>query len=391
MYLCEPRLKREKDLKATSNEQNSASLILYNMKQTTVVLDALVNISSHTDILEQTTVLDVWENISSNYTDIITRPLHQVGATLIGSLGFFANALILIAILKAKLYRQNVILFVLNLVINNALACVISLPYIATMAFSYQSEVDMVLCRVMGYLTYSIIASELLALDLVAINRYFLIVRYSTYLEIYNNKKNIGVMILVSWMVYPTIMLFPATNVWGSLLYDRNRFICHPFKANDSFGKFLVGFALFTSVPLLVFGYTSILPKVFKTKRHIGLKRSRSAVTQPISERPRKRDVRLVSLVIGLLTTFCLMYLPFAAISVLDSTGTKYDPRIQIGLIYVTWAHCLVNPALYALMNQQIRRALKQLFFMADDKASISEVTTTKRSRTETASVDKTL
>ncbi|XP_033752630.1 G-protein coupled receptor moody-like [Pecten maximus] len=352
----------------------------------TTVLDGWDNI----DNMEQTTVLDGWDNITSD-EDIPTRTLHQVGATLIGSLGFIANTIILIAILKAKLYRQNVILFVLNLVINNTLACATSLPYIATMAFNYTDEVDLVLCRVMGYITYSITASELLGLDLVAVNRYFLIVRYSTYLQIYNDKKNIGLMILMSWIIYPTMMLFPATDIWGSLLYDQNRFICHPFKANDSFGKFLVGFALLTSVPLLILGYTSILPKVFWSKKQVNRTRSRSVANQHISDKPRRRDVRLVSLVIVLLTTFCLMYLPFAVISIIDAKGSKYDPRIHVGLIYVAWTHCLVNPFLYALMNRQIQKAIKDLFLGADDKDAISGVTTINRSKTETASINTTL
>ncbi|XP_033753405.1 violet-sensitive opsin-like [Pecten maximus] len=337
--------------------------------------------------MEQTTVLDGWDNITSD-EDIPTRTLHQVGATLIGSSGFIANTIILIAILKAKLYRQNVILFVLNLVINNTLACATSLPYIATMAFNYTDEVDLVLCRVMGYITYSIITSELLGLDLVAVNRYFLIVRYSTYLQIYNDKKNIGLMILMSLTIYPIMLLFPATNIWGKLMYDRNRFLCHPFKANDSFAKFFFGFALVTSVPLLIFVYASILPKVLRTHRQVNQKRSRS---QHISDKPRRQDVQLVSLVTVPLITFCLMYLPFASISLVDPTGSKYDPRILTVLVYVAWAHCLVNPFLYALMNRKIQKAMKDLFLGADDKDVISGVTTIRRSKTETASIDTNL
>ncbi|OWF43214.1 G-protein coupled receptor moody-like isoform X2 [Mizuhopecten yessoensis] len=329
--------------------------------------------------MEQTTVLGSWDN-STSKEEISTRTLHQVGAPLVATLGFIANTLILIAVLKAKLYRQNVILFVLNLVINNALVCATSLPYIAVMAFSYSGEVNLALCQFMGYITYSIIASELLGLNLVAINRYFLIVRYRTYLEIYNKKKNIAIMIALSWIVYPVLMVFPATNVWGSMSYDRYKFLCHPFKANDSFGKFLAGFALLTTVPLIIFGYISILPKVFKTNQQVNLTRS--------NDKPRKREVRLVSLVIVLLSTFCFMYLPFAIMSIIDPTTSLYDPKIHISFVYVAWAHCLVNPLLYAVMNRQIRRAIKDLFLVPGGKNAVSGITTVNHSRTDLTTND---
>ncbi|OWF43215.1 G-protein coupled receptor moody-like [Mizuhopecten yessoensis] len=337
--------------------------------------------------MEQTTVLSSLDNSTSN-EKISTRSLHQVGAPLIATLGFIANTLILIAIIKAKLYRQNVILFVLNLVINNALVCASSLPYIAVMAFSYSGEVNLALCQFMGYITYSITASELLGLNLVAINRYFLIVRYSTYLEIYNKKKNIAIMIAVSWIVYPVLMVFPATNVWGSMSYDRYRFLCHPFKTNDSFGKFLVGFALLTTVPLIIFGYISILPKVFKTNQQVNLTRSKSVITKRTADKPRKREIRLVSLVIMLLTSFCFMYLPFAIMSIIDPTTSLYDPKIHIGFVYVAWAHCLVNPLLYAVMNRQIRRAIKDLFLVPGGKDVVSGITTVNQSRTDLITYD---
>ncbi|XP_060070756.1 melanopsin-B-like [Ylistrum balloti] len=337
--------------------------------------------------MEQTTILGIQDNLTS-HEDVPTRTLHQVGATLIGSLGFLANMMILIAILKAKLYRQNVILFVLNLVINNALVCAISLPYIAAMSFNYTDDVNLTICKAMGYITYSITASELLGLDLVAINRYFLIVKYSTYLNIYNDKKNIAIMICLSWIVYPIMLLFPATEVWGSFTYDRNRFFCNPFKAKDSFGKFFSGFAVITSVPLLIFGYTSILPKVFKTNQQVNLTRSKSVTTKNHTDKLRRRDVRLVSLVLVLLTTFCLMYLPFAVLSIIDPTTSAVNPRMHIAFLYVAWAHCLVNPVLYAVLNSQIRKAIKDLFIVVDDKDGISGITTVSISRTGLNSID---
>ena len=66
--------------------------------------------------------------------------------------------------------------------------------------------------------------------------------------------------------------------------------------------------------------------------------------------------------IIAILTAFSILYVPFFIIEVLDPSGEMFDPKVQVLAVYVAWFHLICHPIIYAVLNEQIKKALMKMF-----------------------------
>lgn len=289
------------------------------------------------------------------------RLIHNILGTSFSILGFFANIVTLIAIFQFRLYRDIYILFIVNLAVINCLSSGFSLTYIAYQSFTVDSAMlhTTIVCRFTGYITYALLGTEIIAIIQISLNRYFLIVHLDLYRKIYTSNQKVIAMLAGSWFIYFLLALLPCTEVWGKLLYDPTRFICHPFLAQDSFTKFFNMFSIIISVPPLLYCYIAIIWKVVSTRRKVRPRRvstvrpSKSQVTPP---------TKMPVTIITILTAFILLYVPFFLVELMDPSGQKFDPKVPVITVYVAWIHLVCHPIIYAVLNKQIQKALVKMF-----------------------------
>ncbi|XP_060078536.1 protein trapped in endoderm-1-like [Ylistrum balloti] len=287
------------------------------------------------------------------YVSVETKLLHNVIATTIACLGCITNISTILAIIKTRLHREAAMLLVLNLIVLNLIPCVFTLPYISYLSFTHSmvsEPVDNTVCKIMGFLTYCIVGTEVIGLILVSMNRYILVVHFDKYEQIYKRRCNLAIMLVMSWSIYPVILIFPALEVWGEFKYDPYRFFCHPFN-KDSFGSFLILFTGGVSLPLLTVCYIGMIYKVWTSRFKVNASRSnQQSIEMSTTIRRYKQELHLVISVILILTTFAMLYIPFLVISFLS----KEDSIAEIISLYIAWTHCVVNALVYSLRNTHI-------------------------------------
>ena len=290
-----------------------------------------------------------------------TRMLHHIASIVFIVTGIPANLIPIAGIIRSKLYRQVANVFILNLAINNTIVCCLILPYISFSSFivmGYDEGVDNSLCRFVGWLTYSMCGAETLGIVLVSLNRFIIVVYHEKYHMIFKRKFNVIAMLAFSWLIYPIWFIFPATEVWGKLLYDPQRFFCHPFVIIDSFSYSIIIFLIVTTIPVLAITYVAIVNKVWVTGRKVSIGRSISKDTKESKVKLKRRsEKQLVMTVIIIITSFLSLYIPFLIMSVIDPGMEKYSPIAHVATLYVAWAHCIIDPIIYTLMNTQIKTA----------------------------------
>ena len=284
------------------------------------------------------------------------RLIHNVLSSFISIVGFILNFVIVIAIIKYRLYKQTVIVFILNLSVLYCLSSGFSLAYIAYNSFTinFKESENQTICKVFGFITYTVVGADLTALCLISFNRYCLIVYIEKYHDIYGKRKNVVIMFFLSWILYFILFLFPTTEIWGKMKYDKYRFLCQPFLNGDSFSKFIAYFSVGSTVPPLIFCYIGIIWKVNSTRKKL------NKVMDPTNV--CKRPVKMPFMIIWILTTFGALYLPYLFVQGTDPDAVKYNIRIHIVTVYIGWTHLLCNPVIYAVFNNQIQIALKKLF-----------------------------
>lgn len=281
------------------------------------------------------------------------RSMHQTLSTAIAIIGTLLNSVAIFIVFKEGLHRQSPFKFVLNLFASNFLMCSVCLPIISYCTFTLDND-SIGLCAFYGYIIYSIVGTAVLNIVLISFNRYFLIVRFNLYQRIYT-ARNIRIILLVVWGLYPTLLVFPLTNAWGTFTYDNLRFMCNPLHSTLSFRVFILVTTMILTVPTILFCYIEILRKVNSSFRRV------TSLNSVPNQRARN-DKQLVRTILLTIILFTCMNLPFILLSIFDPHLEKVTPGIHGFVIYLGWSNSLVNPLIYSTLNYQIKSSLLGVF-----------------------------
>lgn len=281
------------------------------------------------------------------------RTIHQVLSSTIAIIGTILNLVAIFVLYKEGLHRQSPFKFVLNLFVSNFLMCSVCLPIISYCSFFLDAD-SIGPCPFYGYIIYSIVGTAVLNIVLISFNRYFLIVRFNIYHRIYT-ARNIRIILVVVWTFYPTLLLFPLTNLWGAFTYDNLRFTCNPLHSISSFRVFILVTTVIITVPTILFCYVEILRKVNSSFRRV------ASLNSGVVQRMRN-DRQLVRTILVTIILFTCMNLPFIVLSILDPHLSKVDLWIHVFAIYLGWSNSMVNPLIYSTLNYQIKSSLLGIF-----------------------------
>ena len=111
-----------------------------------------------------------------------SQTFHQVFSVLLPILGSVTNLVCILLVIYGGLFRQSRFAFFLNFLVCNFLMCSVALPFWTIFAFSPTAAIDSsTLCRVQGYVMFSIAGTGRLNIALLSVNHYVCIVKYTWY------------------------------------------------------------------------------------------------------------------------------------------------------------------------------------------------------------------
>ena len=283
----------------------------------------------------------------------ISRTLQQVFSVCISIIGSVTNLICILAVIHGGLFRQSRFTFFLNILIGNFLMCFACQPFLAVFAFSSSAVMESsTLCRLQGYVMFSIGCSGLLNIALLSVNQYFCVVKYTLYDRVYTTR-NIRIMLFWAWLVHPILFMFPLLEVWGEFKYDQLRFFCNPVLINGSYRNFLCTAIIILSFPPILFCYVEILRKFKKSK----VDSDQSVTIQRI------REVNhLIRTVACLISVHAGMNLPFLLVTLVDSEMKilplwAHSFALDIGLLSYT-----VMSLIFSLLNEKIKSSFMNIF-----------------------------
>ena len=185
------------------------------------------------------------------------------GYVLILSFLFVGNCLTLLVMLLNRRMRTIPNMFVASLAVSDLLLGLCSLvPFgIPVLVTSYWLFNDTA-CQFQGYITIALVAASIHTLVLMAVNRYYRIVKPTKYRRYFTKKKTL-IMILVSWF---SSFCTPLPHVLSG-----RKMVFHPAKFICSFGiesraSTHFGYPLYIGVPTCVIIYCYL--RIFSTVRN---------------------------------------------------------------------------------------------------------------------------
>lgn len=293
-----------------------------------------------------------------------------VAALVLCLLGVFGNLLTVVALLKDKKLRQKpTTSFVISLALSDLLFCTINLPLTAVRYFQQRWTLGPVVCRIFPFFFYGNVAASLMSMVAITINRYVLIAYYSNYSKIYS-RRNIFIMISAVWIFSFGMIIPPLVDVWGTLGLDEATFSCTIKELDERSPKkflFLVAFLL-PSLSIIVC-YSAIFYKVKSSRQKVeghskpGLV-FKTKLINKLKMSQTLEDLKITKMMLTIFLFFLICFLPLMVVNVFDNIR---QPSVHVIASILAWMSAIVNPFIYAFLNQQYQKAFRNLLMRSEE------------------------
>ena len=262
---------------------------------------------------------------------------------------FVGNCLTLLVMLLNPRMRTIPNMFVASLAISDVLLGLCSsvpfgIPVLVTSHWLFNDTA----CQFQGYVSIMLVVASIHTLVLMAVNRYYRIVKPAKYQRYFTKKKTL-IMILVSWF---SSFCAPLPHVLSGrkIVFHPAKFFCYYGIEKRTY--MLFGNPLYIGVPTCVIIYCYL--RIFSTVRNHN--RNVHLPGNPISS-VNVEEVKVASTIFVVVVFFNLCWIPVLTVNVLDNVFQRWIFPTEVYILY-TFLGTLssaVNPLIYGVMNKSFR------------------------------------
>ncbi|XP_054163941.1 G-protein coupled receptor moody-like [Oppia nitens] len=288
------------------------------------------------------------DNIENNF---ITKEVAIIASTfsiLVIIVGIIGNILTIIALVKGSpnLQSHATTKFIVNLAVSDLMFSALNLPLTTVRYMTRSWPFGSFLCHWFPFFFYGNVATSLMSIACITINRFVFIAYNARYSRIYT-KLNVCLMICFCWCFSFGLMMFPLLGIWGRFGLKVTTFSCTILAdtGGHSPKKFLFVFGFVFPITVITICYTIIWIHVRRQSRN--------------TLKTTKRDLRLTKLIFIIFGAFVMCFAPNTIANVLISES-EY-PYIHVLSSMLCWLNSCINPFIYFAMNAKYRRALKRV------------------------------
>ena len=205
---------------------------------------------------------------------------------IIGAAAFIGNASLFLVVYKNKNLHTNTNIFILNLAAADILVSGVSMPVTAVTIIKQRWIFGHVTCVVFGVFTILSFIASVMSLGMIAINRYFYIVKWKTYSHTFNKKKVClyGAAVWIASIFLASLPLFG----WGKYDFIPGKSYCFvDWGVNIYYAYFMIAVCFFGPLSAVVFSYYQILKLTIASKRKVGATRNNLTLSSVANIRTR--------------------------------------------------------------------------------------------------------
>ena len=221
------------------------------------------------------------------------------------------------------------------------------------------------LCRFQGFCIISFATASLNTLSVIAINRFYCVVKPNQYRTVFSTRNTIRFLIIV-WIVTFSFSIPPLISGADNYTFQPGKVLClYPFEINTAYTVSLD--VAFIGVPTVVmsFCYWRVYRKL----------RRRKCVMSEKAHRLNVREANITKTAIVVVFGFALCWLPVLVIDAIDTaTGSLTFPR-QLYLFYtfMIFLSSAINPFIYALVSKRFKEELRKVLNQVRSKSNLNE------------------
>ena len=281
------------------------------------------------------------------------------------------NVLLIVVILKKRLFKQPAILLLLNLATTNLLFCIIIMPMIIapTMAHEYIfGKSDYVRCQVC-YAEAVIMAILLLmsaySVVLLSVDRFLYLKKPLKYSSIVTAKRVAGILVLC-WVLFTAFSILPVFGV-GFVAFAHVIAICtivfQPFGGKNYFLTyywFYIVLASMIPIVILLFTNTWMLCIVRKSyaEGYLRAKRNSNSTSTHATQMKRKHikgNIRLTQIFGALFLSSIFTWMPLALTAMMYVAGGVFIEEFSSFAVLCFFSQSVIHPIIQILLLQDVR------------------------------------
>ena len=322
-------------------------------------------------------------------------------AALIGNLSLY------IIVYKNKDLQTITNLYILNLAAADFMVSVLSIPFTVVTVITGRWLFGDTACVALGFFTILSFIASVMSLGMIAINRYFYIVKWNTYRKTFSKKKSLLYAAAV-WLVSISLASPPLFGCAEYRFIPGKSYCFVYWPSNVYFMYFMITVCFFGPLSAIAFSYYNILTFTKNLKRRIAVSRQKNLAPPPQletplaanetlnssltdskldyneAERPQihrqshcKLDLKSKSEVLQLtpeetkmtktillvVALFVICWAPFAITMFFNVYHPRPLPRaVDMGSLFLGYLNSMCNPILYGMRNAAFKQGFLDLY-----------------------------
>ena len=296
------------------------------------------------------------------------------------------NLLILIIMWKSPTLRTVTNYYIVTLAISDIFCASIVMPFSVSILVNGKWVFSNLTCSVFAFVSWFQVLGSLQITALVAVNRYFCVVRPHAYRKWFTKKKAL-LMITQVWLVSLCTLIILLSTGFANVYFSPEKFTCFL-----SFGSSLIEqfFQVFSSL-IFVFLPVSIMSmsyaKVIKVIKQHKLDVFASNRNQEISASgPNIEEIKVTKSLLALVLGFILCWVPVSVIQTVHAFSPGTLPRYaHVMFSFFAYLSSAINPYVYGILNRAVRVEILRLLGFTRRRVSGEQHSST---RTVTISVN---
>ena len=276
---------------------------------------------------------------------------------------FFGNVLVCLAIFKTRTLRRNPQnYFIVSLAMTdvlNALLCM--LPGLGVL-ITGKWPFDNVTCQIQGCFALILGAVTLLTMAMIAVNRYFKIVRSTELCQKVFSKRNTLLLIGASWtyaLANVLALFFLVPKVYEVRV---EKLVCYAMLDNSETVRFMILGGYLFVVPV---SFSSIVVSYYKVYRkvHRHFAAVVNSALQDNNARSFVDEVRITKMLFVTFVGFVICWSPALVLDLLEATRGQYIFPRQLYLLatFGVQVSSAINPLIYGLLRQEFKDAYRKM------------------------------
>ena len=276
--------------------------------------------------------------------------LESVSFGFLSLLMLVGNFLTLLVMLLNRRLRTIPNVFVASLAVSDFfIGAVTSGPLGIPVLLTSQWPFSDTTCQFQGYIVIALAVASVHTLALMAVNRYFRIVKASKYRRYFTKKKTM-IMILLSWF-YSMCCPLPYFLAGHKMVFHASKFFCYPPINNPVFLAY--GVPLYIGIPTSIIFYCYL--KIFKTVRshnnnfHLPGNQASMANVE---------EIKVARTLFVIVVFFNLCWTPVFLIDIVDTILGRWTfPReVYVAYTFLANISSALNPFIYGVLNKNFRK-----------------------------------